>query len=67
MVICLVFFLLFIIEGEQGFLNKFWISLDYKVSPPFPFATFIVKILLGGEKRRKKNERKNKLSNLPFF
>jgi hypothetical protein len=35
MVICLVFFSLFTIEGDQGFLNKFWISLDYKVSPPF--------------------------------
>jgi hypothetical protein len=34
-VICLVFFSLFIIEDEQGFLNKFWISLDYKNFPPF--------------------------------
>jgi hypothetical protein len=35
MVICLVFFSLFTIEGEQGFLNKFWISLNYKVFLPF--------------------------------
>jgi hypothetical protein len=52
MVIFLVFFSLFTIEGEQGFLNKFWISLYYKVFPPFSHATFIVEILLGGEKRR---------------
>jgi hypothetical protein len=52
MVICLVFFSLFTIEGEQGFLNKFWISLNYKVFPPFSIATFIAEILLGGEKRR---------------
>jgi hypothetical protein len=35
MLICLVFFSLFTIEGEQVFLNKFWISPDYKVSPLF--------------------------------
>jgi hypothetical protein len=56
MVICLVFVSLFTIEGEQGFLNKFWISLDYKVYPPFSHSitTFIIEILLGGEKRKRK-------------
>jgi hypothetical protein len=52
MVICLVFFSLFTIEGEQGFLNKFWISLNIKFLLLSPIATFIVEILLGGEKRR---------------
>jgi hypothetical protein len=48
----LVFFSLFTIEGEQGFLNKFWISLNIKFLLLSPIATFIVEILLGGEKRR---------------
>jgi hypothetical protein len=48
MVICLVFFSLFTIEGEQGF----GFPLIIKFFLLSPIATFIVEILLGGEKRR---------------